>query len=348
MRTPKPWYWSARKGWYVQIDGKQTRLGAAETKTKNPPEDVRREYHRLMACQGLVSDEDRRKALVPEVVEAFIASKAATRAKTVKTYLFHLEPFAQRYRSRQLGAIKSSEVLTFVASRTTWGDSTKHSAIVAVKGLFRWARDAGYLDTNPMAGLMNPYPVGRRDRGITLDEFEKMIGAVRDAAFKTVLRFLRDTGCRPGELCKLTARHLDPVQPIATLKPGEHKTGSRTGRCRTILLPGTIADELRQLARHRPTGPLLLNTKGDPWRPNTIEKRVRRLRRKLGLPDDVVPYAARHSFLTRLVELGTPLAIAAKIAGHSRVDTIQDVYLHPEMSAMKEAVEKAASGVKTA
>jgi integrase len=348
VRTPKPWYWSARNAWYVQIDGKQTRLGAAETKTKIPPDDVRREYHRLMACRGLITDEDRRKASVPEVIEAFIAGKAATRTKTVKTYLFYLEPFAHRFRGRKPDSIKVSEVLAFVTSRSTWSDGTKHNAVVTVKALYRWARDVGYLDANPMAGLTNPYPAGRRERGITLAEFEGMIGAVRDDAFKTVLRFLRDTGCRPGELCKLTARHLDPVQPVATLRPGEHKTGRRTGRSRTILLPGTIAEELRELARQRPTGPLLRNTKGDPWNPNTIEKRVRRLRRKLNLPDDVVPYAARHSFLTRLVETGTPLAIAAKIAGHSRIDTIQDVYLHPELTAMKEAVEKAAGVVKQA
>lgn len=345
MKRPKPWYWKARKAWYLEHDGKQVKLGSADSKTKNPPEEIMREYHRIMAGEGLLTERERRLATAPVVIESFIEGKVATRPKTVKMCVYYLEPFAAHFKSRLLDTIRPNDVLKFVDSHKGWGDSTKHSAVVYVKGLFRWARDSGWLDANPLAGFANPYPVGRRDRGITLEEFKMLMDATRDETFRSVLRFLRDTGCRPGELCCLSKRHLHPTLPIATLKPSEHKTGRRTGRNKEIILTRPIESELRELAKTRPDGPLIRNTKGGPWRPETIRKRFERLREKLNLPDDVVPYASRHAFLTRLVETGTPLAVAAKIAGHSRTDTIMSAYLHPEMQAMMSAVDNAAGKV---
>jgi len=346
MRRPSPFYRKARNSWYVEINGKQVKLGAVESKTRTPPDDIMREFHRLMAGEGMLSERERQQATVPVVVEALIESKSATRSKTIKACVYYLEPFAVKFKSRRLDSIRTTEVMTFVNKQATWGDSTKHSAIAYIKGLFRWARDSGFLDLNPMAGIANPFPVGSRERGITVDEFKMLIEATRDEAFKTVLRFLRDTGCRPGDLCVLSARHLHPELPIATLKPHEHKTGSRTGKPKDIILPGSLADEMRQLAKVRPTGPLLLNTDDTPWIPDTIRVRFTRLRKKLNLPADVVPYASRTAFLTRLIENGVSLAIAAKIAGHSRTDTIMSSYLRPEMKSMMQAVDDAA-GVKS-
>lgn len=345
MRRPEPWYWSARKAWYVQINGKQAKLGPAEKKTKTPPDDVMLEYHRIMSTGGMLTEAEKTQAVVPLVVESFIESKSANRPKSIEACVYYLEPFAARFKTRRLHTFKLEEIKRFVNGQATWSDGTKHNAFAYIKGLFRWARDAGYLEASPLAGVANPHPVGRREQGISLDEFAQLIEATKDDAFRRVLRFLRDTGCRPGELCVITANHLNAKRAFARLGPKEHKTGSRTGKAKMIYLTSVIDAELRDLARQHPTGPLLRNTKGEPWNDHAIFRRFERLRVKLGMPSHVVPYASRHGFLTRLIEMGTPLALAVKIAGHSRVDTLQEIYLHLEADTALKAVDDAAKSI---
>jgi integrase len=322
MKQPKPWFWKARKAWYVQLNGKQVRLAADE-------KEAQREYFRLMAAEGELPPSEMAKALVPDVVEAFLAVKNSTRKNTLKSYLFYCTPFAVHFRVRRFASLRTPEVMKWVEGRSTWGDTTKHNAFNYVAALFDWARDAGYIPRNHMAGIENPYIAKRRQRGISNEEFDSMIASTRDEPGRMMLRVLRDTGCRPGELRALAARHLDPEKPIAKLQPHEHKTGRRTGRERWLIFPASLMEEVRKLAQLYPTGPILRNRNGDPWKGGTMQNRFKELRKRLDLPRDVVPHAARHAFITRMLNSGSPLALTAKIVGHSNANTIQDTYYHP-------------------
>jgi hypothetical protein len=66
MRKPEPWYWSARKGWYVQVNEKQVRVGEDDNpKPKGkpePPEAVMREYYRVMGTAGKLDVSDKQRA----------------------------------------------------------------------------------------------------------------------------------------------------------------------------------------------------------------------------------------------------------------------------------------------
>lgn len=331
-----------RRAWFVELDGKQVKLGDADKKTKVPPDEVLLEYHRLMANGGLLTDREREQATVPVVAEAFIASKAEKRPKTIKACMFYMQPFAEKFNGRRISSVKTAEVLDFVKKTKTWGSGTKHNAIIYIKGLFKWSYAKGFIDRDTMIDLANPYPAPTRERGITLEEFDILINGTIDNQFKAVLRFLRDVGCRPGDLCKLSARHLHSELPMATLQPDEHKTGGRTGKVKDLYLTASIDSELRELARTYPDSPLLRNTEGNPWTTDTIEKRFTSLRERLGLPKHVIPYTSRHALITRLVDLGTPLATIAKIVGHKSTETIMSSYYKPEQKGLMKIINDAA------
>ena len=57
-------------------------------------------------------------------------------------------------------------------------------------------------------------------------------------------------------------------------------------------------------------------------------------RKRLGLPEDLVIYMARHGFVTRAIKGGTPLARVAKLVGHTHPNTIMTTYYHPDTMAM--------------
>src|SRR4051812_39096892 len=103
-RRPEPWFWTARRAWFVQIKGKQIRL--AEDK-----DEAYREYYRLMAASGELTDAEMSRALVPDVLEAFLASKSKMRERTIKSYGYHLKPYAVAFKSRKLGTLRPNEVI---------------------------------------------------------------------------------------------------------------------------------------------------------------------------------------------------------------------------------------------
>lgn len=343
MKRPQPWLWAKRKAWYVELGGKQVRLGAAEGTAKNPPEEVMREYHRRMMSVGLLTDTEREQSTVPDVVEAFIASKADKAPNTIKSYLIYLKPFAAKFEVQRIHSLKIEEVRDWVKGRTTWSPGVKHNCIDVIRVMFKWAHSKGFIEQNTMFDLPNPYPEPSRERGITSEEFDILIGATHDEKFKTVLRFLRDVGCRPGDLCKVSARHLHSELPVATLQPDEHKTGSRTHKPKFLILTPVIYSQLKELAKSNPDTPLYRNTKGKAWTPSAIEKRFKNLRIRKSLPKFVIAYGARHALITKLVDSGVPLAKVCKIIGHKNPETIMHSYYTPSDKEMMKIIEDAAA-----
>lgn len=328
-RRPEPWYWAARKGWYVQFNKKQILLGKADKATTTPPKAIAAEYHRLMMGENLLDETERTRATLPEVCEAFIYSKKNMRKDTIEKYVQCLGRFASKYPNKRFNLIRVPDVEQWIASFPNWGSGTRHDATRTIKTLFRWAREAGYCDLNALAGYENPYPAPKRVRGMTDAEFTALVDYAKDLEFKQIMMFLRETGCRPGEARVATAAHLIEDKPVIVLPPELHKTGRRTGKNRIIYLSAAIEPMVRALAIRHPTGTLFRNSRnGGMWGHAALHARVRKYRRKLGLAADVVPYLARHAFATRHVESGVDLVVVAKLMGHAYTNTLQDVYTH--------------------
>jgi integrase len=329
-RRPEPWYWKAKRCWYVQVGKKQVRLGPDE-------EEARRAWHRLMATEGKLSEDERRASTVPEVVDLFLDQIRATcRPATFEKYTKYLGAVARHFRDTRMDRVRVQDIVDFISRRASWRDGTRWGVWQQVATVFKYARNAGFLEFNPLAGFKNPWVAPARERGMTDDEYKALMAAIRDPELRLLLRVLRLTGCRPGEAYKLEAKHLHPLMPIATLAPHEHKTGGRTGKPRYIIFPEGLMREIREAASKYPSGPILRNTKGRPWNGFNVTKRFSIYRKRLGLPKEVVPYSTRHAFITDMVHSnpGQPLPILAKIVGHANANTLQNVYFHPDMLRM--------------
>jgi integrase len=300
-----------------------------------------KEFYRVMAAAGCAVGE-RPPATVAEVCEAFLESRAGLRPNSVLNYAQHLRALANYYPGVPFRALTREHVLRAAEGRARWRDTMKHHYVETVSLTFSWAREAGYLDRNPLAGWTNPYVKAVRSRGMTDQEFEALLGRAKDAAFREALLFMRGTGCRTGEMVAVRAAHVHPDRPLVVLPPALHKTGRVTGRKRVLVMPAAVEETVRRRAKEHPDGPVFRNSLGRPWQEHAFQLRVRRYRRDLGLSEEVVPHLIRHAHLTKLLEGGVDPALAAKIAGHSGTAVLQSVYYHPDVARMVEAVEKAA------
>ena len=151
-----------------------------------------------------------------------------------------------------------------------------------------------------------------------------------------LVRFLRSTGCRPAEGCNARwgELHLDHDPPC--LLPREHKT-AHLGIERAVPLNrdalGAIGPRYRL---HAPGECVFLNTKGNPFTPNSLLLAIRRAIRATGCPN-WSPYGLRHLAATRALALTGSEAAAAALLGHTPRSTIIQRYSRDRLALAAKA-----------
>jgi len=180
-----------------------------------------------------------------------------------------------------------------------------------------------------------------RDRTLTREERELILGSIRDEAFRRFVTALTLTGCRPGEVARVTANCFDDKDGVWVL--AEHKTAKKTGKPRVIYLPPEAVTLTRELIARHPEGPLFLNSRGKPWSRNAVRIRFTRLRKKFPQLKGVVAYTYRSSFATDALESGVQDATVAALLGHTNTATLHKFYarLSHRVGHLRDAVTKA-------
>jgi integrase len=326
-RQPRPWYRSERDAWYVQVDGRQVLLARGKESRK----EAVAEFHRLMASGGKAGPTSKLSA--GDLFELFLdhvdllVSRGERAPITYEGYCKYLTSADEAF-----GAVLAVEVRPLHVHRwaddpsRSWGPTTRHAAITAVKAAFRWAKRRGYLATDPVADVEKPTP--RRREAIPTAE---QAGAILEAAgpeLRDLLACLGMTGCRPGELTTLEARSMDHDAGVWHVRD---KIRRHTGRGTREVYPPPAALEVgRRLAARWPEGPVFRNARGRPWTRNAMGCGYRRIRAKTGLKGEVVAYALRHAYVTDALEGGLDALTVATLVGHRSTRMIETRYSHLE------------------
>jgi integrase len=175
---------------------------------------------------------------------------------------------------------------------------------------------------------------------MTDEEFTSLLRHT-DGCFRRVLWFLRLTGCRPGEMSRLTWDNVDLQRCVCTLH--QHKTVLKTGRPRLIILCPTALRMLLWMRRQAEgaEGLVFKTRRGTRWVQGNLSLRVQRLRKRAGLPKSVRLYGLRHRFGTDGVRNGVNLKILSDIMGHANINmTLHYVHIAGNTELLREAVEQ--------
>jgi integrase len=345
-KHPAPWFRKSDGWWYVQLGKEQIKLTSGE----DNEEQAWREYHRVMAERGRspIRVEPMAKPTVTRILNLFLDwSKKNHRPRTYEWYQSYLASFQAHAGRLRIGEPDRGEEVLQPHHVTTWLNQNpdwKHSrrcAVIAVKRAMNWAYKEGYITAEPLRNLSKP-PAYARDRVLDKEERQKLFESFQaNDPFRDVLFALEQTGARPGEVANVTAAQVN-------LKDGtwvfeEHKTASRTGEKRVVILTPDMLALTKKLIALYPEGPIFRNKKGRAWNRNAIRCRFRRVREKLGLGDDVVAYTLRHSFATDALEAGVGIAQVAEILGHKDVKMVMKHYskLRDRRDHLREQILKA-------
>ena len=313
-REPKPFFRKSKNSWYLQIGSRQISLG----KDKKA---AFAKYHQIMASNEPLSESTTVELLFERYLDWV---KEHRKPGTYDKIRHHLSSFA-RYigKSRKIATLSGSDLSLWVEGQTQWGSTMSNEAIVSVIRCFNWAVGKKYIASNNVSNVPDKPRRKRREVTFSNEEWLEIKRHVRDKAFSDFLDFMWETGCRPIEARIMEACHVDVERGLVVFPESQAK-GERHER--VIYLTEKAKDICRPLVAKHPTGPILLNTRGMPWKKNSLNCRFARLKKKLG--KRVFAYAIRHSYATQGLVDGVDSVTLSQLMGHTDVSTLAKNYAH--------------------
>jgi integrase/recombinase XerD len=205
-------------------------------------------------------------------------------------------------------------------------------AIVAVRGLHRFALREGLVEVDVAREVRPPAPPRRLPKAISVEEVAALLDgasvgdgvlAIRDRA---LLEVLYGTGARISEAVGLTGDDVDLQSRTVSLigKGGKQRRvplGSYAARAvddYLVRARPALAD-----AADVPSTRLLLNARGGPLSRQSAWAVLRSAAERAGLRADISPHTLRHSFATHLMEGGADVRVVQELLGHASVTTTQ-------------------------
>jgi integrase len=334
-RPLKPWYHKKKQAWVIEPAGKLHVLLAGP----NDPATEQLALQEFTLYQARRIEQARANPpvdagdpTVASVIEAFLAHDERHRsARTYYERKRYLQLFAEKHGRKLIRECKAFHLTSWMDEHPQWANPSTHSYVVrCVKRPFHWAVGEDLIAKNPFRYVKHASGAPRRP--ISQEEYTRLIETAsqrpRWSRFVDVLRFMRLTGCRPGEVRILRWQDLDLERGVIVLR--KHKT-SRTRKDRAPRVIHLVPEVIELLGTVRARGDhqeLVFVRRGrKQWSRNGLQQNVRRLRRQIGLAEDVVLYGIRHEFGTRGIVQGVDLKTRAELMGHTTTRMTEN-YVH--------------------
>lgn len=209
--------------------------------------------------------------------------------------------------------------------------ASRARGLAAVRGLMRFLMKRGLIGETAATGVRaprqerrQPRPLARSDAkavtemaAIPVSERTPDWTAARDHA---LFLLLYAAGLRIGEALGLTRAAAPLAETLSVLGKG--------GKQRIVpVLPAArrAVDAYLTACPHVTDSEdaLFLGERGGPLADGVARRRMRGIRRQLGLPESASPHALRHSFATHLLEAGGDLRTIQELLGHAGLATTQ-------------------------
>ncbi len=206
----------------------------------------------------------------------------------------------------------------------------------SVRGLFRFCRFEGLIETSPADSLSSPKQPCKLPVVLRPAEVEAFLDAIdtgqplglRDRA---IFELLYGCGLRSEELVNLELDSLD-------LDNEELRVKGKGGRDRTVPVGEIALFSVREyLQKGRPElipegkkgdnirnrGALFLSARGKPLGTSDIRRRTTKYVRKASVNSNTSSHVFRHCFATHLLEGGADLRAVQELLGHAALSTTQ-------------------------
>jgi integrase/recombinase XerC len=273
---------------------------------------------------------------------AWLAHEKRAAPRTQAAYRHDLQSFVTFIAGHQGGAVGLATLRElapmgfrgWLAWRLQEGyaKSSTQRATAAVRGFLDFL-DSRFAVHNPALRAMRAPSAGRSlPRPLAVDEVQSLTDAVTEtgqlpwivARDMALLLLLYGAGLRIGEALGLDRGAL----PAAGASAATLRIVGKGDKTRLVPLLPIVGEALGHYIVACPfdlpaAGPLFRGLRGGRLQQAVVQKRVRELRRQLGLPETATPHSLRHSFATHLLGDGADLRSIQELLGHASLSTTQ-------------------------
>ena len=219
----------------------------------------------------------------------------------------------------------TGDYVTSIISEKNPAYDTLRNIVADISSLFSWAEGRGYLDRNPFYKLKLPKADkgSQKRRPWTNEEIMMFLGSSvisKNEFTATVVGMY--SGMRLEEICNIQDKHV--FHGCFHVHEGKTKAAARVIPVHPLIKP-----LLEPMSGTFGKGYLIDGIKSggyDNKRSWNFQKKLGRLRKKIGIPEGVVFHTLRNTFATRMENLGIPRNHISQLMGHEDSNMALDVY----------------------
>jgi integrase/recombinase XerD len=291
-------------------------------------------------------------------------------ANTISSYRRDLRRYAEHLNARgidDLSDVTEVDVSDFLVALRQGDPGTgvvplsavsAARALIAVRGLHRFAAAEGIIDVDVARAVKPPTPSRRLPKSLTLDEVLALLdGAGGDAPSdgpltlrnRALLELLYSTGARISEAVGLDVDDIDTQARSVLLRgKGGKQRLVPIGRPAIAALDAYLVRGRPELARRgrglgsspgrsapAPGEAIFLNARGGRLSRQSAWQVLQDAAERAGITSGVSPHTLRHSFATHLLDGGADVRVVQELLGHASVTTTQ-IYTLVTVHALRE------------
>lgn len=254
----------------------------------------------------------------------------------------------------KLSTITPSVIHDFVTALES--SSLSYNTIKGVyrllKAALRCAFEEGMIEKNPCRKIKIQRIEQVEPRVLTRSEQERVKKSIQSANDLLALLSLY-TGMRLGEICALKFSDVDWEKKTVTVKRSVQRVRQSKANRKTVLMVGApkslrshrvipipdfLLKQLKNLLKNSADGGYIFGSPITAAEPRTIQRRFKRRMDQLGIVGAHF-HTLRHSFATRLLELGVDVKTVSVLLGHSSAKTTLDHYAHSLIEQQRSAMD---------
>ncbi len=265
---------------------------------------------------------------------------------TLKSYqrdIKQLVSYCAAHQIEQWQGVLPIDIRNHIANRHRKGLSSKslQRELSAIRSFYNYLLKKLLVQNNPAKQIKAPKQERKLPKVLDVDQMSGILDSPPDSFLEirdlAMFELFYSSGLRLSELADLNMDDIDLSERELRVLKG------KGGKQRILPIGGKAVTALKKWFLYRTNTTdlaVFISNKGKRLGQRSIQLRLNRWCKKIGLPEHVHPHMLRHSFASHLLESSHDIRAVQELLGHSNLSTTQ-IYTHLDFQHLAEVYDKA-------